>query len=112
VLTSLSALDPDGSGELTIEANPEGRDDASRATYADLASHLELLDAREQRGLRLLDAVVRPPAEPPTPPAQSLTMDLSSVTELPRLFEKITKLAETSLDRPRRVRVTFEEKGE
>jgi len=112
LLAGLAVLDPDGSGELTIEANPEGREEASRATHSDLAGHLELIDAREQRGLRLLDAVVQPPVESMAPSDESFAMDVLSVSELPRLFERITELAQRSLNRARRVRVTFEEKGE
>jgi hypothetical protein len=115
LLSGLLALDPDGSGELTIEANPDGRD-VSGATYADLESHLELIEAREQRATRTLESLVQPPEPPPglraALPERSLTMDLASIGDLPRLYEKIEELAKTALDRPRLVRVTFEDKGD
>jgi len=115
LLAGLLALDPEGSAELTTEANPDGRD-ASGASYVDLGSHLELIEAREQRAARVLDAFV-PPAEttPPSPGAPAgryLTMDLASADDLPRLYEKIEELARTALDRPCRVRVVFEDKGD
>jgi hypothetical protein len=114
LLSALGTLDPEGSGELTPESNPEGRD-ASGATYGDFASHLELIEAREQRAVKTLNALVGPPEPappaPPTPPERSLTMDLASTGDLARLFEKIEELARTALDRPRRVRVTFEDQG-
>jgi hypothetical protein len=115
LLSGILALDPDGSGELTIDGNPTGRD-TSGATYSDLASHLELIEAREQRATRALDALVGPAgpsARPETaPPQRSLTMDLASASDLPLLYKKIDELAKTALDRPRRVRVSFEDKGD
>ena len=61
-----------------------------------------------------LDAMAAPPpptkAPAPPPAERSLTMEVSSTADLPALYEKIGELARTVLDRPRRVRVSFEDK--
>jgi hypothetical protein len=111
LLGGIFALDPVGSGELSIDANPEGRDGTSGATYADLANHLELLDAREHRALQTLSALMSHPANAAAERQRtsSLTMVVSSAEDLPQLYEKIRDLAKAALDRPRRVRVIFED---
>jgi len=114
IQASLESLAPEGSADLSIEAHPDGRDPVSRASYADLVSQIELIDAREQRAVRALDALVAPApppkGQPPSPTERSLTMELSSAADLPALYEKIGDLARTALDRPRRVHVSFEDK--
>jgi hypothetical protein len=109
-LAGLRSLDPEDSGELTLERNPDGRT-ASGSSYGDLASHLELVDAREHRALTVLDALDAPrQAESDVAlPDRTLTMTLSSLEDLPRLFEQIGNLANRLPVRTRRVRVTFED---
>jgi hypothetical protein len=112
LLEGIQALDPVGSGELTIEANPDGREGASGATYADLANHLELLDAREHRALQTLNASMSPSdiaAE--RHQTSSLTMIVASAADLPQLYERIGDLAKTALNQPRRVTVIFEDEN-
>lgn len=104
----LLALDCPGAGTFAA-SSVDGRCVACRAGFADLQAHIELLEAREQRGLAELDALLAPPPPPePGDEPVSLTVDVASPDDLPELHRRIDEVGKEALTRPRRVRVIFE----
>jgi hypothetical protein len=99
------ALDCEGQAELALPA-AVCRDCGK--TFKDLHTDIELIEYRAQQALRALDEALAPPLQPKKP-AQTITMDLRSPADLPRLYERIAEVAKEALSVPRRVRVIFED---
>lgn len=77
-------------------------------SFKDLSTDIELIEHRLQQALHLLDETLSPPSQPETKAVQTITMDLRSAEDLPRLYERIAELAKDALAQPHRVRVIFE----
>jgi hypothetical protein len=106
----LLALDCPGAGTFGPVSAADGRCVVCRTGFADLQAQIELLEAREQRGLTELDALLAPPPPPHDPGDEpvTLTVDVASVDDLPELHRRIDEVGKDALTRPRRVRVIFE----
>ena len=103
------ALDCGSSAELALPASV-CRD--CERTLKDLHTDVELIKYRTQQALRMLEEALAPPPPSRQKPAQTITMDLHSPADLPRLYERIAEVAKQALSVPRRVRVTFEDPDE
>lgn len=103
---SIAALDCESSANLVLPAST-CRD--CETTFGNLSTNIELIEHRLQQALRRLDEVLAPPPQPKPKPAQTITMDLRSLEDLPCLYEQITEMAQSELTQPRRVRVIFED---
>ena len=107
---SIGGLECAGPGTVALATAPDGRCPQCRVSLGELRGQLELLDAREQRALRELDALLSPPPPPAEPGDEpiTITLDLTSADDLPELHRKIDEVGKDALTRPRRVRVSFE----
>jgi hypothetical protein len=76
-------------------------------TLKELGTDIELIEYRLQQAMRALEEALAP--SPKAKPAQTITMDLRSAEDLPRLYERIAEVAKGALAQPRRVRVAFED---
>jgi hypothetical protein len=107
----LADLDCDNSVELMIASAPDGLCLNCRTSLNELRTQVELIQTREERALRELNALAAPPEPPVASQTLSITVDLRSPEDLPRLYEGIAEVAKTALTKPRRVRITFEDLG-
>lgn len=107
---SIASLDCASPGTLALSTAPDGRCPHCRASLTEFQAQIELLEAREQRAVTEMDALLAPgppPAEPGDEPI-TLTVDLASADDLPELHRQIDEVGKDALTRPRRVRVIFE----
>jgi hypothetical protein len=81
-------------------------------SFKELSTDIELIEHRLQQALHRLDEALSPPPQPKAKAAQTITVDLRSTEDLPRLYERIAEVAKGALAQPCRVRVTFEDPDE
>jgi hypothetical protein len=103
------ALDCEDQAELALPASV-CRD--CRKALKDLHTDVELIEYRTQQALHALDEALALPPLQPKKSMQTITMDLRSPADLPRLYERIAEAAKQALSVPCRVRVIFEDVDE
>jgi hypothetical protein len=81
-------------------------------TLKELGTDIELIEYWLQQAVRALEEALAPPVQPKAKTAQTITMDLRSAEDLPRLYGRIAEVAKSALAQPRRVRVIFEDVDE
>lgn len=104
--TLYEALDCQSPSELSLPAS--ACRDCGR-TLKDLQTDIELIEYRLQQAFRTLAESFAPPPPPRSNTGQTITVDLRSSEDLPRLYECIAEAARQALVVPRRVRVIFED---
>jgi len=107
----IAALACLGAAELALPTGGDGVCPECRSSLGNLRTDIELVEHRAQQALRKLDELAEPkkPEVPEASGGGSLSMELRSPDDLPRLFEKISEVAQKELTRPRCVRITFED---
>lgn len=106
--STISTLDCDGSGSLTLPADSSGRCAICQGTFQDVEAGVELIDLRAIQAAKKLDELV---TSPPPPLLSSKSTELNyrvtSAAELSAFVEELAKEMKKRLPKPVNVRITF-----
>jgi predicted transcriptional regulator len=107
---TIESLDCVHAEALDIDSHADGRCPTCRATLPELDARLERIEARRDKAVAELDLLAggKTPTAKPGTDGSSISMELSSADDLPRLYERIDSVARPLLATPRTVRVTFD----
>lgn len=114
LLAPIRSLDCAGTGDLTLASSPDGRCPSCSASLAELVSQLELVEAREEKASRALDARLAQASSALAVSTSPIRIVLSSAEEIPVLLEAVDSAAKAALAKGGaiEVRVSIQEPGQ